>query len=65
MSPRKKKIYWKENRGKRGDKAAGGFGGAVSPPNGVKGAGVAEPRKILDFRDFYMPGEVISELLSS
>ena len=46
-------------------KQLGGFGGAVSPPNGVKGAGVAEPRKILDFRDFYMPGEVISELLSS
>ena len=65
MSPRKKKIYWKENRGKRGDKVAGGVWGAVSPPNGVKGAGVAEPRKILDFHDFYMPGEVISELLSS
>ena len=46
-------------------KQLGGFGGAVSPPNGVKGAGVAEPRKILDFHDFYMPEEVISELLSS
>ena len=57
------KIRWK-----RGDKAAGrlrqGGGGTVSSPSGPKGARL-EPRKILDFHDFYVHREAISDLFSS
>ena len=53
-------------RGKRGDKAAGGVegGGTVSSLSGPKGLRL-EPRKILDFHDFHMPREAISDLFSS
>ena len=56
------KIRWK-----RGDKAAGGLrqgGGTVSSPSGPKGARL-EPRKILDFHDFYVHREATSDLFSS
>ena len=62
------KIRWK-----RGDKAAGGLrqgggggegGGTVSSPSGPKDARL-EPRKILDFHDFYVHREAISDLFSS
>ena len=57
-------------RGKRDDKAAWGVwgveggGGTVSSPSGPKGLR-PEPRKILDFHDFHMPREAISDLFSS
>ena len=69
--PKGKKKFTKKNiRGKRSDRAAGkgewggGWGGAVSPPNEVKGPGV-KPRKNLDFHDFHMLREAISDLFSS
>ena len=65
MSPRKKKIYWKKNpREARWQSSWGDFGGRCKFPNGFKSA-VVESRKILDFYDFHMNREAISDLFSS
>ena len=56
-------LKW-TSEGSEATKQLGGLRGAVSPPNGVKDPGV-EPRKILDFHDFHMPREAISDLFSS
>ena len=65
MSPRKKKNSLKgKSEGCEATKQLGGLGSTVIPPNGVKGSGM-EPQKILDFHDFHMSREAISDLFFS
>ena len=52
------------SEGSEATKQLGGLGGILSPPNGVKSPGV-ESWKKLDFYDFHVPREAISDMFSS
>ena len=65
ISPRKKKFTERKIWRNQGSKAAeGNLWGTASLPNRVMVAGV-EPQKILNFPNFHIPREAISDLFSS
>ena len=63
-SKEEKDLLKGKSEGSEVTKQLGDFGGRCKSPNGVKSAEV-ESRKILDFYDFHMSREAISDLFSS